>query len=64
MAKNPRDPSRHTPPAGQRAVDNEETNRQTGRGDKGNEGIKPQLEGGKEAEVTEQPGRGGKSHKS
>lgn len=63
MAKKPSDPSRHTPPAGQRPNENAKINESTGRhGDRGNErGAHNQLEGGKEADVIEQPGRGGKS---
>lgn len=61
MSKKPSDPSRHTPPAGQRPVDNERTNARTGKGDHGNEKGQPSLEGGHEAEAIEQPGRGGKS---
>ncbi len=58
MAKKPNDPSRHTPPAGQRPTENEKTNDRTGHGDRGNErGSHSQLEGGKEADVIKQPGR-------
>lgn len=59
MAKNPRDPTRHTPPAGQRAKDDEERDRSHPGGQ-----DRSQLEGGREAEVLEQPGRSDKSDRN
>lgn len=56
MAKQPNDPTRHTPPAGKKATEEEDKDRE-GRRSAGDN----QLEGGKEADVINQPGRGNKS---
>lgn len=58
MAKNPSDPTRHAPPAGQRPTDDEERDRSHPGGR-----DRSQLENGQEAAATEQPGRGNMSGK-
>ena len=58
MAKNPSDPTRHTPPAGQRPVDEERQERAQPDGP-----DRSQLEHGQPAPATEQPGRGNNSGK-